>query len=197
MKTIAIACAMLAGSFGFSSLAVAQDGRRDRDGDRGDRWEQRQDHRREARQDRREDRRDQQRAYRNGYAAGAHSQQNYVYSRPSYSYPQPSYSYSQPGYSYSRPSYSHSQPTYTYSQPSHVYSQPGYGYGYSQPRHGTRWQRGGYLPYEYRGNSYHVNNWNAHPGLYAPPYGHQWVNVGSDYLLVALATGLIANLLVN
>lgn len=174
MKTTALACAVLAGSFGFSSLAVAQDGRRDRDGDR---WEQRQD-RREARQDRREDRREirqeraqvqQQRAYRNGYVAGA----------------------------YSQPSYTYSQPSYTYSQPAYVYSQPSYGHGYSQPRHSTRWQRGGYLPHEYRSNSYYVNNWNAHPGLYAPPYGHQWVNVGSDYLLVALATGLIANLLVN
>lgn len=171
MKTTAIACAVLAGSFGFGSLAVAQDGRRDRDGDRGERFEQRHDRReaRHDRHDRREDRRDfrqerrelqQQRAYRNGYVAGA--------------YGQPNYGYSQPGY---------------------VYSQPGY--GYSQPRHSARWQRGGYLPYEYRSNAYYVNNWNSHPGLHAPPYGHQWVNVGSDYLLVALATGLIANLLVN
>ena len=27
--------------------------------------------------------------------------------------------------------------------------------------------------------------------------GHQWVQVGTDYVLVAIATGLIANLILN
>jgi Ni/Co efflux regulator RcnB len=83
----------------------------------------------------------------------------------------------------------------SYSQPSYVYSQPSY--GYQAPRHyaNSHFYRGGSLPYEYRQQQYYVNNWNAYPGLYAPPYGYQWVQVGSDFALVALATGLIANLL--
>lgn len=55
--------------------------------------------------------------------------------------------------------------------------------------------RGGYFPREYIQPSYYVN-WQAYPGLYAPPYGYQWVqDDAGDFLLVALATGLIANLL--
>jgi Ni/Co efflux regulator RcnB len=38
-----------------------------------------------------------------------------------------------------------------------------------------------------------VNDWHAYHGLYAPPSGHQWVNVDGELLLVALTTGLIAN----
>jgi len=71
-----------------------------------------------------------------------------------------------------------------------VYQQPSY-------RASHRFYRGGYLPYEYRQPVYYVNNWNAYPGLYAPPYGHQWMNVDGEFLLVALATGLIANALLN
>lgn len=59
-----------------------------------------------------------------------------------------------------------------------------------------RFHRGGYLPYEYRQRGHYVD-WHAYPGLYAPPAGHQWVNVGGDFLLVALATGLIVNLLMH
>lgn len=168
MKSATILCAVLAGTFGFSSVASAQDWR----GHRGEqRAEQRQDRRearaerREARRDlraeRREFRRDRQaqrvdRAWRQGYNAGAWQ-----------------------------------QPRYVVQQPSYVYSQPSY------RSYAPRFHRGGYLPYQYRSNAYYVNDWNAYPGLYAPPYGHQWVQVGSDFLLVALATGLIANLLVQ
>lgn len=78
----------------------------------------------------------------------------------------------------------------------------GYGYGYSQPQpvyraHAPRFYQGGYLPYQYRSHAYYVNDWRAYQGLYAPPYGHQWVNVNGDFLLIALATGLIANALLN
>lgn len=40
-----------------------------------------------------------------------------------------------------------------------------------------------------------VSNRQAYPGLYAPPHGYQWVQSGNAFLLVALACGLIANLL--
>jgi Ni/Co efflux regulator RcnB len=96
-----------------------------------------------------------------------------------------------------QPSAGYRQPNYAYSRPNYAYSQPGY--AYNAPRYygndHARFQRGGYLPYEYRQRSYYVNDWNAYSGLYAPPYGYQWVQVGSDFALVALATGLIANLL--
>lgn len=69
------------------------------------------------------------------------------------------------------------------------YEAPRY-YGYNHPH----FYRGGFLPYAYRQPAFCVSDWNAY-GLYAPPYGYQWVQVGDDFLLVALATGLIANLI--
>lgn len=80
----------------------------------------------------------------------------------------------------------------SWNQPRYQVQQPRY---YS---HAPRYHRGGYLPHQYRHSNYYVSNWNAYPGLYAPPYGHQWVNVGGgELLLVALATGLIANAIIN
>jgi Ni/Co efflux regulator RcnB len=57
-------------------------------------------------------------------------------------------------------------------------------------------RRGGYIPYEYRSRQYYVNDWRGHH-LSAPPRGYQWVQVGGDYVLIALATGIIANLILN
>ena len=78
----------------------------------------------------------------------------------------------------------------------HYYNSRDFTFSQPQYEHQRRFYRGGYLPREYLGGGYYVNNWNAYPGLYAPPYGYQWVNVGGEFLLVALATGLIANALV-
>jgi Ni/Co efflux regulator RcnB len=61
---------------------------------------------------------------------------------------------------------------------------------------GPEWRRGGYLPPEYRNHQYVVSNWRAHH-LAAPPRGYQWVQVGNDYVLAAIATGLIASLILN
>ncbi|MBI2771635.1 MAG: RcnB family protein [Burkholderiales bacterium] len=60
------------------------------------------------------------------------------------------------------------------------------------------WVRGGYVQPQYRGHQYVVNDWRARQ-LYAPPYGYQWVQAddSGEYALVALATGLIAQLLLN
>jgi Ni/Co efflux regulator RcnB len=104
------------------------------------------------------------------------------------------------GWNHQQPRQVYEQPRYVYQQPRHVYQQPRYGYqqpydGYQQPSH--RFYRGSYLPHEYRSRGYHVNNWQSYPGLYAPAYGQQWVNVNGDFLLVALATGLIANALMH
>jgi len=58
------------------------------------------------------------------------------------------------------------------------------------------WHRGDRLPSEYRNRQYVVNDWRGHR-LSAPPRGYQWVQVGNDYVLAAIATGIIANLIIN
>lgn len=66
---------------------------------------------------------------------------------------------------------------------------------YYQAR-GPEFQRGRYIPVEYRNRQYVVLNPHQHR-LYAPPRGQQWVQVGGDYVLVAIATGLIVNLILS
>lgn len=61
---------------------------------------------------------------------------------------------------------------------------------------GPEFRRGHYIPREYRGRQYVVTDYRSHR-LYAPPRGQQWVQVGGDYVLVAIATGLIAHLVLN
>ena len=56
--------------------------------------------------------------------------------------------------------------------------------------------RGDRLPYEYRHQQYVVDDWRGHR-LSAPPRGYHWVQSGGDYLLVAIATGVILQLLLN
>ena len=58
------------------------------------------------------------------------------------------------------------------------------------------WHKGGRLPAEYRRNMYVVDDWRGHR-LTAPPRGYHWVQSGSDYVLVAIATGVILQLLLN
>lgn len=62
--------------------------------------------------------------------------------------------------------------------------------------HQDKWQQGEKLPRNYRGSHYRVNNWKAHD-LPSPPRGQRWVNVNGDYILVAIATGVITNILMN
>jgi Ni/Co efflux regulator RcnB len=62
------------------------------------------------------------------------------------------------------------------------------------PNHEFR--RGGRLPNEYRSRQYVVDDWRGHH-LSAPPRGYHWVQAGGDYVLVAVATGLIMQLLLN
>lgn len=62
------------------------------------------------------------------------------------------------------------------------------------PNH--QFQRGDRLPVEYRHRNYVVDDWRGH-NLSAPPRGYHWVQTGSDYVLVAIATGVILQLLLN
>lgn len=59
-----------------------------------------------------------------------------------------------------------------------------------------RFYRGGRLPAEYRSRQYVVDDWRGHR-LSAPPRGYHWVQTGGDYVLVAIATGVIASLILN
>lgn len=72
--------------------------------------------------------------------------------------------------------------------------------GYHHPIYynarGPQFKRGGYIPREFRNHQYRVVNYQAYR-LSAPPRGHQWVQVGADYVLIALATGLIAHIVLN
>ncbi|MES2950820.1 MAG: RcnB family protein [Pseudomonadota bacterium] len=56
--------------------------------------------------------------------------------------------------------------------------------------------RGGRLPPEYRSRHYVIEDWRRHH-LSAPPRGHQWVQSGGDYLLVAITTGVILSVLLS
>ncbi len=58
------------------------------------------------------------------------------------------------------------------------------------------WRRGGRIPVEYRHSMYVVDDWRGHR-LSAPPRGYHWVQSGNDYVLVAIATGVILQLLLD
>jgi len=62
------------------------------------------------------------------------------------------------------------------------------------PNHDFR--RGERLPREYRNRQYVVDDWRDHH-LSAPPRGYHWVQTGGDYVLVAIATGVILQLLLS
>lgn len=62
------------------------------------------------------------------------------------------------------------------------------------PDHG--WYRGDRIPPQYRGRQYVVDDWRGHR-LTAPPRGYHWVQAGGDYVLIAIATGVIASLILN
>ena len=62
------------------------------------------------------------------------------------------------------------------------------------PEHG--FYKGDRLPYQYRGNIYVVNDWRGHR-LSPPPRGYHWVQTGGDYVLAAVATGIILQILLN
>ena len=65
---------------------------------------------------------------------------------------------------------------------------------YGQQRY--RMQRGERLSQYNRGDYYVVSDWRSRR-LYEPQRGYQWVQSGNDYALVAIATGIIASVLLN
>jgi Ni/Co efflux regulator RcnB len=62
------------------------------------------------------------------------------------------------------------------------------------PNH--NYYKGQRLPADYRHRQYVVDDWRSH-NLRAPPRGYHWVQTGADYVLVAIATGIILEVLLN
>jgi Ni/Co efflux regulator RcnB len=52
------------------------------------------------------------------------------------------------------------------------------------------WNRGDRLPSEYRDRQYVIDDWREHR-LTPPPRGYHWVEIGGDYLLVAIGSGIV------
>ena len=71
---------------------------------------------------------------------------------------------------------------------------PGYGYQRVNPRYRAYWHRGGYVPRAYR--SYYVQDYGYY-GLRPPPPCTRWVSATGNFVLMALATGLIADMIAN
>jgi len=71
---------------------------------------------------------------------------------------------------------------------------PGYGYRPIDRRYHNSWRRGGRVPVAYR--SYYVQD-PYYYGLAAAPPGHRWVYADNNFVLMSLATGLIASVIAN
>jgi Ni/Co efflux regulator RcnB len=71
-----------------------------------------------------------------------------------------------------------------------IMATPGYRPGYNA------WRRGGYLPPYYRGNGYVIHDYGYYR-LRPPPRGYYWYRAGNDYVLAAIATGLIFDIINN
>jgi Ni/Co efflux regulator RcnB len=75
--------------------------------------------------------------------------------------------------------------------------------GNSNSRHDSRgagpnhaYHRGDRLPPQFHQRRYVVTDWRGHH-LSAPPRGYHWVRTGDDFVLVAIATGVILQLLLS
>jgi Ni/Co efflux regulator RcnB len=68
---------------------------------------------------------------------------------------------------------------------------PGYGY---RPVSHFGWRRGAYVPIGYR--AYYVQDWGYY-GLRPPPPGYRWIYADGNFVMMAAATGLIADLVIH
>ncbi|MGA7811554.1 RcnB family protein [Caballeronia sp.] len=58
------------------------------------------------------------------------------------------------------------------------------------------WRKGDRLPSDYRNRQYVVDDYRGY-GLRQPPRGYQWVGVSGDYALVAISSGVIAQIVIS
>lgn len=61
--------------------------------------------------------------------------------------------------------------------------------------HAEHFRCGDRLPPEYRSRQFVVDD-RRHHHLPPPPRGHHWVQVGGEYVMVAIPTGVIVNVVV-
>ena len=169
MKSTTLVCTGLIAALGFGTVAQAQPAHDWRDGDRGGR-----DHQQHQWQGRVQAQPQQHWQGQRQWQAPAYNHQ--------YVHPQ----YSQRTYN----TYNNYAPR-SYAYGGHSWAAPQYrAYGYAPRHYGYA---GGYVPYDWRSHRWWAADWRAR-NLYAPPYGYQWIETDAgDVLLVALATGLIAN----
>lgn len=73
---------------------------------------------------------------------------------------------------------------------------PGYDHRGPQYGGGRMWRRGDRYDGP-RSGMWQVQDWRRYRGLYAPPPGYYWVQYGNQFLLTALATGIISNVIAN
>ncbi len=57
-------------------------------------------------------------------------------------------------------------------------------------------RQGDRLPPEYRHRNYVIDDWRAYH-LRRPPRGYQWERIGSEFVLVAIPTGVIVQIVIN
>lgn len=69
--------------------------------------------------------------------------------------------------------------------------------GHERGRREGWYHKGGRMPRSYRGQRYQVTDWRAEH-LRAPPRGYRWQRSDDgEFLLVAISTGIIAQILLN
>ncbi|MDP1631487.1 MAG: RcnB family protein [Caulobacter sp.] len=136
--------------------------------DRGRHYDRRDDRRDDRRYDRRESRRDSRQDYRRDQRWDSRTRWNGGQHN---------------GYYYNN-QWHYGPPPTTY------YGRPGYAPGHAA------WRRGAYLPSYYRSRGYVVSDYGRYR-LRPPPRGYYWYRDGNDFLLAAVATGLILDVIIN
>ena len=96
-------------------------------------------------------------------------------------------------------------PGYNRPAPPPAYNRVGPPPGYNRYKSSNSWRgshgnfRPGYaIPPYYRGNynRYVINDWRRY-SLYAPPMGYQWLLVDGNFVLAAIGTGIIAQIMLG
>jgi Ni/Co efflux regulator RcnB len=72
----------------------------------------------------------------------------------------------------------------------HPHGPPGYDHPYGPPGYG--WHRGDH----YHGDRYVVRDYGRYHLRYPPP-GYEWVQNGGQFVLIAVASGVIADIILN
>lgn len=163
---------------GAQSREDRREWRQDRREDRRENRRERREDRREWRQERREDRRDFRRDRREDRRDWRHERRHDRWDRNDRDWWRGRSDFR--GYTGARRGYWYA---------------PGYGYHRVEPRYSSYgWRRGHVLPPAYRG--YYVRD-PYYYGLRPAPRGYRWVHADNDLVLVALATGVIADVVLD